>query len=230
MRIEIMATRALGQAMVGNTEKAFAWIDETLNYAIQQELPEQVTYVYRRMANIHEYSGNFQAYLDLELKALDRCRTDEHGDLEQACLSCLSYAFFRCGHWKRSQEMVRLVLDELNIQGELRLIALGTRSAIAAFRGEKRTFDSSRKQFEDLVRICGGAYMHFHVIWSAGILADLEGDSKTADQEFSELIELWRDTEDRHDVVPGMVSACSFYADCNQSNRLAECIDILNTI
>jgi DNA-binding CsgD family transcriptional regulator/tetratricopeptide (TPR) repeat protein len=229
-RIEIEATRALGQAMVGNTEKAFDWINNVLDFAIKKELPEQVSYVYRRMANVNEYSGNFQAYLDLELKALDRCRADEHTGLEQACLSCLSYAFFRCGHWKRSQEMLKLVLDELGIQEELRMVALCSRAAIAAFRGERRLFQASRKDFEELQRILGGAYMNFHMLWSAGVLAHLGGATETAAREYSDLIDLWRETEDRHDAVPGLMSACSFFADQNQADRVSECIDILNII
>lgn len=229
-RIEIMATRALGQAMIGNSELAFAWIDQALNEAIENELPEQVSYVYRRMANVNEYSGNFQAYLELELKALDRCQASGDAGMEQACFSCLSYAFFRCGHWKRSQEMLSLVLDELKVGGELGMVAVATRAVISAFRGERRLAESNRKVFDELVRLHGGAYMQFHVFWGMGLLAFWDGDVESANREFADLLDHWEETDDRHDAIPGLLSACSFYAETNQELRLAKCIDILNTI
>lgn len=230
LRIEVMATRALGQAMVGKSDLAFTWIDEALNLAIARELPEQVTYVYRRMANVNEYCGNFQAYLDLELKALDRCQASKRQGLEQACLSCLSYAFFRCGQWKRSQEMLRLVLDELDLQGELGMVAVGTRAVIAAFRGERRLAEASRESFDSLVRVFGGAYMQFHIHWVFGFQAWLEDDGLTARREFDDLLDHWYETEDRHDAVPGLLTACAYFSDANQQARVAQCIDILNTI
>ena len=230
-RIEILATRALGQAMAGNSELAFGWVDQALNEAIKHELPEQVSYVYRRMANVNEYSGNFQAYLELELKALDRCQASGGDEMmEHSCFSCLSYAFFRCGQWKRSQEMLQLVIDDLKLEGELKMIAVGTRAVISAFRGERKLAENNRKHFDELVRHHGGAYMQFHVYWGMGVLAYLDGDAQTAQQEFANLIDHWHDTEDRHDVVPGLTAACSFYADSNQPSLLAQCTDILNTV
>ncbi len=150
--------------------------------------------------------------------------------MEHSCFSCLSYAFFRCGQWKRSLEMLQLVIDELKLEGELKMIAVGTRAVISAFRGERKLAESNRKQFDELVRHYGGAYMQFHVFWGLGVLAHLDGDVEAAEREFSNLIDHWHDTEDRHDVVPGLTAACAFYSDSNQSAKLAECIDILNTI
>lgn len=230
-RIEIMATRALGQAMAGNSELAFGWVDDALNEAIKHELPKQVSYVYRRMANVNEYSGNFQAYLELELKALDRCQASGDDEImEHSCFSCLSYAFFRCGQWKRSQEMLQLVLEELKIEGELKMIAVGTRAVISAFRGERKLAHKNRHLFDELVRLHGGAYMQFHVFWGLGLMAYLDGDTETAQREFTDLVDHWYDTDDRHDAVPGLVTACAYYADTNQASELARCTDVLNAI
>ncbi len=229
-RIEIMATRALGQAMVGSSDIAFEWIDEALNLAIQSELPEQVSYVYRRMANVHEYSGNFQAYLDLELKALDRCQSAGQSSLEHACLSCLSYAFFRCGQWKRAQEMFRSAMAKSELDEELRMVSLASKSAIAALRGERKTAESTRDECLNLIRRLGGTYMQFHIYWPAGVLAQLEGNGERAEAEFIALMDLWRDTDDRHDAVPGLMLASGFFAERSNPGKVGECIDILNQI
>lgn len=229
-RIENLDTQALGKAMTGNSELAFKWVDDALNEAIEHELPEQVSYVYRRMANVNEYSGNFQAYLELELKALGRCQASGDDGMQQSCFSCLSYAFFRCGQWKRSQEMLQLVLEELKLEGELKMIAVGTRAVINAFRGERKLAEKNRKLFDELVRLHGGAYMQFHVFWGMGVLACLNGENDVANRELSNLLDHWYVTEDRHDAVPGLLSACSFYVETNQTALLAKCTDIINTI
>lgn len=229
-RIEIMATRALGQAMIGKSDIAFEWIDEALNLAIKSELPEQVSYVYRRMANVHEYSGNFQGYLDLELKALNRCQSAGHSGLEHACLSCLSYAFFRCGQWKRAQEMLKSALAATELEEELRMVSLASKSAIAALRGERKTAASARDECLNLIRRLGGTYMQFHIYWPAGVLAQLEGNHDKAETEFLSLMDLWRDTDDRHDAVPGLMLASGYFAERNNLGIVGECIDILNRI
>ena len=227
---EAMALNALSHAMIGKAEEAYSRIDKAITIAIDNELPEQIAIAYRRKANVNEYSGNYLEYRDLELESLERCRIDGHDELESSCLSCVSYAFFRLGQWKRSLEAAREALEVKRVEGELRSVATTARACIAAFRGERKQAATLTDEALRLIAQCGGMVVEFYLYWARGVLASIDDEPDAARAAFQELTLLWQRTDDRKDAVPGLMSAASFYADQNDPGALAECIDILSAI
>ncbi len=230
LQSEIIALSALVHAMSGKSDDAYELIDRAIQIAIEHELPDKLTIAYRRKANVNEYSCNYTAYLELEMEALDRCRLNGEKSAEQACLSCLSYAFFRLGRWKQSMDACKSAIDEMGVEGELLAVATAVKGCIAAFRGERRQANATLDEALRLIGAHGGIVLEFHVHWARGHMAMLDGDETTARAAFEDLMALWRDTDDRKDSVPGLLTAAMFFTDNNDADCLAECTDILNTI
>ncbi len=230
LQSEVIALLALVKAMSGKSHDAHQLIEEAIQIAIDHELPDELTVAYRRKANVSEYSCNYSAYLELELEALDRCRLKGESGTEQACVSCLSYAFFRLGRWKQSAEAYRKAIDEMKVEGELLAVATVVKGCVAAFRGERRQASTALGEALRIIGIHGSTVMEFHVHWGRGHLAMLDGDTEEAKMAFDDLMALWRETDDRKDSVPGLLTAAMFFNDQNDASSLAACTDILNTI
>ncbi len=230
LQVEILALNALSYAMRGNADEAYSRIEKSVTLAIDSELPEQIAIAYRRMANINEYSGKYREYRDLELESLDRCRAGGWDGLEQSCLSCVSFAFFRLGQWKQSADAVREAVEMKKIDGELLAVAVTVKGCLAAFRGQRKQANVALDEARRLIQRHGGVVVEFYIYWAIGVLAEFDGDSERAREAYRNLIALWRETDDRKDAVPGMVAAALFYSDSNDGPALAECIDILSAI
>jgi len=227
---EVTAISALAHAMSGKAEEGGSLVEEAIRIAIEHDLPDKLAVAYRRKANVNEYSCNYSGYLELEMESLDRCRTKGDKSMEEACLSCLAYAFFRLGRWKQSLDSLRAAIDELKVEGELLAMATSVRASIAAFRGERKQAYSNSEEALRLIGLHGGIVLEFYVHWSKGFLAMIDGEADRAREAFRDLISLWRETEDRKDCVPGILTAAMFYTDQNDGASLSECIDILNTV
>lgn len=230
LKIRVWADSGIALAAVGKLEAARGLVQRAIDLALEREAAADLVYAYRRMANVDEYSSEYRSYRDLELKVLDQCRQRGDDGVEQSCLACVSYAFFRLGQWKRSLEAIREVVDENGIQGELRGGALVVRGCIEAFRGEEARAEAHFVEGLRILGAAGGIFFRFYVLLGRASLAYFSGREKQARAAFRDLIEFWKLTDDRHDVMLGLLLACSFYADASDQQSLAECIDILNTI
>lgn len=230
LETEILALNALSHAMQGNAKVAFERIENAITIAIDSELPEQLATVYRRKANIHEYSGQYREYINLEMESLDRCRSGGWEGLEHSCLSCLSFAFFRLGQWKQSHDAIREAVELKKVDGELLAIATTVKACLAAFQGKRKQAISLFNESLQLIRLHGGIVVEFYIYWARGVTSIIDGNQKSGGEAFRDLISLWRNTDDRKDAISGLVAAAGFYADTNNPNSLAECIDILSAI
>jgi len=230
LETEILALNALSYAMQGNAVEAFERIEIAITVAIDNELPEQLAIAYRRKANIHEYSGEYREYLNVELESLDRCRAGGWDGLEQSCWSCLSFAFFRLGQWKQSSDAVREAVEVKRVDGELLAVATTVKACLTALQGKRKQASSLSIEALRLIQLHGGVVVEFYIYWARGVTSVIDGDSAAAEEAFRDLITLWRSTDDRKEALSGLVAAAGFYADTNNPRSLVECIDILSAI
>src|SRR5690606_8335524 len=135
LHCDALADAALATAMLGRIAEARALLDRAIAMAIERDLPEQITNAYRRQANVNEYASNYEAYRDIELAALDRCRARGEGVGIQNCITCVSYAFFRLGQFDESLAAIEEAVGELGVGGELYAGAITVRACIHAARG-----------------------------------------------------------------------------------------------
>lgn len=229
MLSEVLGWKGLLCAMAGEPAAADAWIDESLRIAVDHEFPEQTAIAYKRRANAADYAGEYALERDSHGIAIRYCREAGDGS-ETTCMSCLSYACFRTGEWKESLDTVRDVLATPELHRGLRAIALAVRGMVSAFRGERSKARGDLDNSLALLRAEGMTGMEFLVLWALAWWHDSGGDAAAAGAIYDEIRSLWRETEDAHDVIPGLLWAGAHYADHGRPAELADCIDILNHI
>jgi DNA-binding CsgD family transcriptional regulator len=216
--------------MAGDAKAARELVDEALELAVKHRLNAQATLAYRRQANIREYCSDYAGERDAHLKVISMCRKQSAKDSEQTCLVCLSYVFFRTGDWKRALEMTRKVSADTEAHPALKAGAIGVRALVASFRGEQRQTLSMLQEASLGLRRYGVLSLEFHLLWAEAFSHQSAGESDAASATYGKLLDLWEDTEDVHDVVPGAVCGAALFADRGEVKRLAQATDILHAV
>jgi DNA-binding CsgD family transcriptional regulator/tetratricopeptide (TPR) repeat protein len=230
LRSELLAFDGLLCAMAGEAKAARALVDEALELAVKHQLNAQATLAYRRQANIREYCSDYAGERDAHLKAISMCRKQGAKDSEQTCLVCLSYVFFRTGDWKRALEMTRKVSADSEAHPALKAGAIGVRALVASFRGEQRQTLSMLAEASLGLRRYGVLSLEFHLLWAEAFAQQAAGELDAAAATYGRLLDLWEDTEDVHDVVPGAMCGAALFADRGDVKRLAQATDILHAV
>jgi DNA-binding NarL/FixJ family response regulator len=229
LRSELLGWKALAAAMAGEAGDAARWVEEGLRLAIEHNLPELVAFAYKRRANIADYAGHYALEKHSHNVAIHYCRDANTGGAT-VCMSCLSYACFRTGDWKEALETAREVLKTPELHRGLKAIALAIKGMIATFRGERGPALRSLEEALGYQRAEGMVGMEFLNLWVIAYWHDCNGDGDKASTTYDEIRALWRETDDLHDAIPGLLFAGAHYADRGRSAQLADCIDILGRI
>src|SRR5690606_27422751 len=139
-------------------------------------------------------------------------------------------AFFRLGQFDESLAAIEEAVGELGVGGELYAGAITVRACIHAARGHGADPIAELDEAQRLDRLHGAHVFEFYLLWAKGAYAALQGQADTARAAYAELIDFWRETDDRKDVAPGLLCAATFFAQENDAPKLALCLDILNTL
>jgi DNA-binding CsgD family transcriptional regulator/tetratricopeptide (TPR) repeat protein len=226
---EVLGWQGLLAAMAGRHEEANERVRQSLRLALDHDLKEQAALAYRRQANICDYAGDYSGQRDHHHEAIRYCRTREV-DGEIVCMSCLAYVCFRTGEWKEALSTARKVLSGEGTHPVLAAISHGVTGLIAAFRGERRVASRHLDFASRRLRIDGIAGLGFFCLWARAWLHQLDGETDGTTACYDEVRALWRESEDLHDVLPALLFACGHYADHGLKTRLADCLDIANSV
>jgi DNA-binding NarL/FixJ family response regulator len=229
LQSELLGWKALVAAMAGDSDDAARWVEEGLRIAIDHNLPELVAFAYKRRANIADYAGHYALEKHSHDVAIRYCRETNTGE-EVVCMGCLSYACFRTGDWKDALETAREVLDTPDLHRGLKAIALSIKGMIATFRGERGPALRMLEESLGYMRAEGMVGMEFLALWVIAYWHDCNGDKENASATYDEIRALWRETDDLHDAIPGLLFAGAHYADRGRGAQLADCMDILGRI
>lgn len=227
---ELLGYEGLLNAMMGRAKAARDLGGQSLAVAMEHGLARQAAIAYRRMANICEYGSDYAGQREAHLQAIAICRRNGESDTENSCLMCLSYVLFRTGEWKLALDMARGVAREPETHPGLRSGASGVLAMIAAFRGERR---GTLKRLDDAARVLrryGVLLMEFQLLWARAFLIESSGDRAAAASAYLRLLDVWDQTEDCHDVLPGAASAAAFFGDEGDSRQLARVTDLLHAV
>jgi len=227
---ELLAFEGLLCAMSGQAAPARDLVQRALELAMAHQLKREAAIAYRRMANIREYDSDYAGEREAHLHAIALCRKQDETESEQSCLACLSYVFFRTGEWKRALATTRDVMADPDTHPALKAGALGVQSMIAAFRGENRQALAGLEEARAGMRRHGVLALEFHLWWARAFALESEGDKEGASSAYLRMLDLWEDTDDRHDVAPGAVSASVFFSNAGDVRQMARITDILHKV
>jgi DNA-binding CsgD family transcriptional regulator len=204
--------------------------ERSLAIAVEHQLNREAALAYRRLANIREYSSHYTAERDAHLQAISLCRQQNDAGFEVSCMVCLSYVFFRTGEWKRAQETIKDITRRPDSHPGCRAGAVGVQAMIAAFRGEQRQTLALLQEAGAGLRRYGVLLLEFHLLWAQAYMLEAAGDRHGAGAAYLRMLDHWDRTEDRHDVLPGAVSAAAFFGDEGEWRQLARIRDIMHTV
>ena len=226
---EMLGWKGLLASLAGEQEDASRLVEESMRVAIDHQLTEQTAIAFRRRANIADYAGSYEAEKQNQSIAIRYCREAGIGG-EVVCMSCLAYACFRTGDWKDAVVTAREVLAEDGLHRGLAAIADCVCGMISAFRGERRPALRHLAEALENLRAEGMIHLEFFALWASAYLHETSGDPAAATADYDEIRTLWRETDDLHDAVPGLLFAGAHYADAGLPDRLGDCIDIFGKI
>lgn len=227
---EITGWAGLLDAMQGRHVEARAQVDAALQLALRHQLTEQVALAYRRLANLRDYDADFAGERDLHLRAIAFCRKQRIRDGANACMSCLAYAFFRTGEWKRALDTATQVLRQAQVPPLLHTIAMSVQALIATFRGERRRATRLLETSLARTRRENVVALEFHLLWAQACMAEADHESERAGHIHSEIRALWNETDDRHDAVPAFLSAAFLHSNQNDLAGVRQVLDLLHRI
>ncbi len=227
---ELLGYEGLLHAMTGKAQAARELGEQSLALAMEHQLPRQAAIAYRRMANICEYGSDYAGQREAHLQAIAICRRTGEADTEHGCLMCLSYVLFRTGEWKRALDMARGVARDSKVHPGVQAGAGGVLAMIAAFRGEQRGTLDRLDEAGRVLRRYGVLLLEFHLLWAKAFLIEMNGDRDAAAAAYLKLLDVWEQTEDSHDVLPGALAAAAFFGEAGEARHLARITDILHTV
>jgi DNA-binding CsgD family transcriptional regulator len=217
-------------AISGNSDEGVELANNAIHLGLQQNDTLATAEAYRRLAGALEYASSFQESLKAYDIAFHYCNTHRLDYQETQCLSCMSWVLMRTGEWRKCFETCRTVLEHPSTMNVSKCTANGILALIRAYRGELKT---ARKNLHDTFRLAGKEGSKLHLLisyWPASVISVVEGKQEEAYSNFCKMIDLWSETEDRHDSIAGFCDAISFFAINNHLTEINKCIHALSEI
>jgi tetratricopeptide (TPR) repeat protein len=217
-------------AISGNSDEGFELANNAVHMGLQQNNTLATAEAYRRLAGTLEYASSFQESLKAYDVAFHYCNTHQLDYQETQCLSCMSWVLLRSGDWRKCFETCRTVLEHPGSNDLSKCSAIGMLALIRAYRGEIKT---ARKNLNDTFRLAEkeGSRLHLLIIlWPASVISVVEGRQQEAYASYCKMLDLWSETEDRHDSIAGFCDAISFFTTNNHITELNRCIHALSEI
>lgn len=227
---EVLADRAVLLANQGRYQEAHEQIKKVLDRVVSFGDPTLVSRIYRRHANVLEQSSKYKAYRDKELTTLKRCELAEDRDLVTVCWGCVAYAHFRLGEWKDSTQAIATYQKAEHVEGELDVVAHGVLASMYAGKGERKKAETSFSNAENLLPIHGGDYMQFFGVPALAALAFYEGRNSDCLRMLDDFMVAWKETEDRHDSVHGLVLCAGLEVELGRQERVTRISEAIQSI
>jgi ATP/maltotriose-dependent transcriptional regulator MalT len=216
--------------MQGRFEEGREMAKEGLSHALEHNLTEAASDVYRRLASTLEYTSDYPGAREAYLTALNFCR-NHHDDLHaQVCLGCMSFVFFQTGEWKRALETSREVIDSPESPPGSVAAAFAAMGLIGALRGESRQGRRHLQEALSRARRHEIAALEMLVLWGFATLEEAEGAEDSAGEHYRNLLRRWGQTQDRHDAIPGLCAASTFFGSRSAERETALSAQALGSI
>jgi ATP/maltotriose-dependent transcriptional regulator MalT len=217
-------------AMMGKAEEGRGLAQEALSIALDSSETEAAAEAFRRLASVLDYSSDFGGARDAYATAVDYCRTQGDDVNARVCLGCMSSIVYRTGDWKRALETCREVIDDPHSAPGSSSLAHGITGLIRAYRGETRP---ARKLLDESLaraRQAEVAIVELLSRFGRALVAELDGDESGAAALHQDVLEGWRHTQDRHDLVPVFLWQSTFFARRSQERETTQRADALSTM
>lgn len=198
-------------AMQGASEDGRRLAQEALSLALEQDLRDVAPEAYRRLASALDYSSDFAGSRDAYATAVEYCEATGDGPTARICLGCMSFIVFRTGEWKRAAEVIARVLGDHRSPPGSTAAAHGINGIVRAMRGETRAARKSLREALSLAQTHRIAITEMFARHGLALVAEFDGETSLAAETHGQVLEIWRTTQDRHDMVPVFLWQATFF-------------------
>ena len=229
-RAEAMQIHGLILGMLGVTNEARIFVEQSLDLALNHKFTGEAANAYRLLGTVSEYASCYVDEQESFARALTFCRKSNQTAVAGLCMGCLSYSLFRSGNWKRSERTTRLVLSATDAHPVSKMVAQGVLGLLEAHRGETRPAVKNLDACLASSRAAGIAAMEFFCRLGLAITAEAQGKEDEQHRQLRGLLDFWKSTEDRHDAIPGLSVAVTSFARAGRGDEAAEAAEALEQI
>ncbi|MGH8020639.1 MAG: LuxR C-terminal-related transcriptional regulator [Opitutaceae bacterium] len=215
---------------LGRTADGFAEMRRALDIALTHRLTGLAANAYRVLGYVNEYASRYGEQQKAFAQAIDFCRRYDQSEIAELCLGCLSVSYFRSGSWKRSETTARSVIDSRTAPPVSKAVAEGVLGLLHAYRGSSRPAIRMLENCATACRAFGVLAIEFLCLLGKAVIEETAGRSDQVSRHLLALMGFWRETEDRHDAIPGLTHGVVHFAALGQREEAAEFAEALDRI
>lgn len=207
-----------------------ALVEEGLNLALEHELTMTVPELYFRLASALEHSAEYQGARDAYGQAVTFCETHGLPGFGMICLGCLANVLFETGEWDEAERLCRDVLANRESTRVARLVGTHVLGFVRLSRGDiraARSLHAAALRESVALDFVIGAILHG---WALAQVDTFDGNTDAAVERCRGVLEGWRDTDERHYIVPALRWMAEFFATAGYGREARECASALATI
>jgi tetratricopeptide (TPR) repeat protein len=217
-------------AMQGKFEAGRNVVREALSTAIKNNLADAASIIYRRLASTLEYASDYHSAKDAYFNAYNYCMTEGKEISAQICLGCMSNTLFLTGEWKKSLEICDEVINNKNSPEGSLLIGFIIKGFIFALRGEIKKALGNLDRALELSRKLNIVVVELGSLWGMAVVSEINSDIKRSLDYYKSILQLWEETQDRHDSIIMLIWAVNFFSQNSLKQELTQCTEALSTI
>jgi DNA-binding NarL/FixJ family response regulator len=217
------------RARMGEGDAAIALVRAGLNVALDHNASGAAAEVYQRLADSLEHAGDYRGARATYDEAVGYCAANALDPTAQVCLACLSVVLRHTGDWDHSAAVCRRVLDSDAATLHARGAASGTLGMILALRGQRGPARSLLLEAATIARRIELTAMQLLSAWGLAVLEQARAPAVGAER-CREILERWRETEERHYVISPLRWAATAFAEVGDGDGVRACAAALSQI
>lgn len=230
LEVKAIATKGYLLSISGKEKEGPAKASEAIALALKQNNQEALVYAYRKLAGSLEYTSQYQDSLQAYQKAINFCYAEKLPPQAIMCFSCMSWVLYRTGDWKKCLQVCKQVLEDDYLNMASKSTVLTITALIRIHRGEYKGASKILETASGLAKKENFKIMQLVQKWAFGLCSEWEGDIPKASEIYQQMIEDWMHTQDRHDILGGLTTAASFFAEQKQDRNLNKVIQSFSFI
>ena len=226
LRLRARGVEGMALAKSGEYESGLTIVREALAIALEHELTPVAAELYQRLSVVLYDSADYHQAAEALDTAMDLCRLDGGGGIEEACVSCIAYVLRELGEWQEAGAICR----ELAASGKSVFVADGILGSIHAYQGR---FSSARRMLTTSLATSSRVAHYNMTIDSTTALAFVAAAEGSHDEaaEYSRAIAArWAESDDHHYATSGLRWSAAYFARQGARHDAHACADALTQI
>lgn len=217
-------------AMQGKFPEGRNTAQEALADALKYNLTDTASIIYKRLAGTLEYASDYSSARDAYFSAYNYCITEGQDVNAQICLGCMSYTLFQTGEWKKSLEICDQTIKNKNTPEQSVSVAHATKGVILAFRGEIKSAQKNLNRSIEIALKHDAVANQMFALWGLAVLSEYSSDLTKSVHCYLDVINLWKKTQEKHDIILFLIWAGYFFSDTSLRSELTLCTQLLDNI